>query len=108
MKEHIAIREAQRLGIPVFAIVDTNSNPNGIDFVIPANDDSTKSIDLILTVLCDAIQEGMDERKIEKADIETSDIPVAKERKSKITKRARNKKEGENAASEKAAEKSEA
>ena len=107
MKEHIAIREAQRLGIPVFAVVDTNSNPTGIDFVIPANDDSTKTINLILTVLCDAIQEGMDERKVEKADTEASEVPVAKERKSKITKRARNKKEDEDAAGENAAEKTE-
>lgn len=57
MKEQIAVREAQRLGILVFAIVDTNSNPNGIDFVIPANDDATKSIDVIVTALTEAIQE---------------------------------------------------
>jgi len=68
MKEQIAVMEAQRLGIPVFAMVDTNSNPNLIDFVIPSNDDATKSIEIILGMLCAAIQEGLDERKVEKAD----------------------------------------
>ncbi len=67
-KEHIAVAEANRLGIPVFAIVDTNSNPNNVDYVIPANDDASKSIDLILTTVCDAINEGLQERKVEKAD----------------------------------------
>lgn len=87
MKEHIAVREAQRLGIPVFAIVDTNSNPNGIDFVIPANDDATKSIDVILSALCEAIQEGLDERKVEKAENEAAEAPVSKERKSRVNKK---------------------
>ena len=68
LKENIAIREANRLGIPVFAIVDTNSDPNNIDFVIPANDDAKDSINVILTACCDAIQEGLEERKAEKAD----------------------------------------
>ncbi|MDR2692404.1 MAG: 30S ribosomal protein S2 [Dysgonamonadaceae bacterium] len=68
MKEHIAVAEANRLGIPVFAIVDTNSNPNNVDFVIPSNDDATKSIDLILGALCDAIREGLEEHKVEKID----------------------------------------
>ena len=67
-KEHIAVSEANRLGIPVFAIVDTNSNPNDVDFVIPANDDSSKTIDVILGAVCAAIQEGLEERKVEKAD----------------------------------------
>ena len=67
-KENIAVREANRLGIPVFAIVDTNSNPNDIDFVIPANDDATKSIEVILDACCSAIAEGLEERKIEKLD----------------------------------------
>jgi len=71
-KEHIAVAEANRLGIPVFAIVDTNSNPNDIDFVIPANDDSTKAIEIILGAVCDAIQEGIDERKAEKVDMEAA------------------------------------
>jgi len=67
-KEHIAIKEAQRLGIPVFGIVDTNANPNEVDFVIPANDDAKDSIDVILSACCAAIAEGLQERKVEKAD----------------------------------------
>ena len=70
MKEHIAVHEANRLGIPVFAIVDTNSNPNDIDFVIPANDDATKSVEVILNACCAAIAEGLEERKVEKVDSE--------------------------------------
>ena len=65
-KEHIAVREAKRLGIPVFAMVDTNSDPSDIDFVIPANDDASKSISLIVDLLCKAIDEGLNERKLEK------------------------------------------
>ena len=68
MKENIAVKEANRLGIPVFGIVDTNSDPNDIDFVIPANDDAKDSIDVILTACCEAIAEGLEERKAEKAD----------------------------------------
>lgn len=68
MKEHIAVREANRLGIPVFAMVDTNSNPLNIDYVIPANDDATKSIEVILDAICGAVSEGLQERKVEKAD----------------------------------------
>ena len=68
MKENIAVKEAIRLGIPVFGIVDTNSNPDDIDFVIPANDDAKDSIDVILTACCAAIAEGLEERKAEKAD----------------------------------------
>jgi len=68
MKEHIAVAEANRLGIPVFAMVDTNSDPTPIDFVIPANDDATKSIEIILSALCAAINEGLEERKVEKLD----------------------------------------
>lgn len=66
MKEKIAVREAQRLGIPVFAMVDTNSNPDGLDFIIPANDDASDSIKLIVQEMCDAIGEGLGERKAEK------------------------------------------
>ncbi len=72
MKEHIAVREANRLGIPVFAIVDTNSNPDNIDFVIPANDDASKSVEVILEACCAAIAEGLEERKVEKADTEAA------------------------------------
>jgi len=66
LKEKIAVREAQRLGIPVFAMVDTNSQPEGIDFVIPANDDASQSISLIVQVMTDAIREGLSERKVER------------------------------------------
>lgn len=66
MKEKIAVREAQRLGIPVFGMVDTNSDPEGIDFVIPANDDASQSIRLIVRVMADAIAEGLNERKVER------------------------------------------
>ncbi len=65
-KEYIAVREANRLNIPVFAIVDTNSDPNIIDFPIPANDDASKSISLIIDMVCIAIDEGLQERKLEK------------------------------------------
>lgn len=65
-KEHIAVREARRLNIPLFAIVDTNSDPSPIDFPIPANDDASKSISLILDKVTGAIQEGLEERKMEK------------------------------------------
>jgi small subunit ribosomal protein S2 len=65
-KEHIAVREAKRLGIPVFAMVDTNSDPSDIEFPIPANDDASKSISLIVGLICQAIEEGLSERRIEK------------------------------------------
>ena len=68
MKEHIAVKEAQRLNIPVFGVVDTNSDPNSVDFVIPANDDASSSIEIILDTCCTAIREGLEERKAEKAD----------------------------------------
>lgn len=68
MKEHIAVAEANRLGIPVFAMVDTNSNPHDIDFVIPANDDASKSIDVILDCVCASMAEGLEERKVERLD----------------------------------------
>lgn len=72
LKENIAVHEANRLGIPVFAIVDTNSDPNNIDFVIPANDDASKSVEVILSACCDAIAEGLEERKVEKLDMEAA------------------------------------
>lgn len=68
MKEHIAVAEANRLGIPVFGIVDTNSDPSTVDFIIPANDDASKSIEVILDCVCSAIAEGVEERKVEKVD----------------------------------------
>ncbi len=68
MKEHIAVAEANRLGIPVFGIVDTNSCPENVDYVIPANDDASKSIEIILNSVCAAMAEGLEERKVEKLD----------------------------------------
>ncbi|MDR1747078.1 MAG: 30S ribosomal protein S2 [Tannerella sp.] len=68
LKEHIAVREANRLGIPVFAMVDTNSDPTNIDHVIPANDDATKSVELILGIVCEAINEGLQEGKALQTD----------------------------------------
>jgi small subunit ribosomal protein S2 len=73
LKEQIAVREANRLGIPVFGIVDTNSDPNNIDFVIPANDDAKDSVEIILNACCAAIAEGVEERKAEKADEKAAD-----------------------------------
>ncbi|MCL1937371.1 MAG: 30S ribosomal protein S2 [Candidatus Azobacteroides sp.] len=89
MKEHIAVAEANRLNIPVFAMVDTNSDPSNIDFVIPANDDATKSIEVILDALCSAINEGLEERKVEKIDTpsENEEVPMRRERKAKATKK---------------------
>ena len=90
MKEQIAVREANRLGIPVFAIVDTNSNPNNIDYVIPANDDASKSIEMILKAVTDAIQEGLQERKNDKMEAEAEAVPTEKkERKTPAKTRAR-------------------
>ena len=81
LKEHIALAEARRLNIPTFAIVDTNSNPKMVDFPIPANDDATKSIALILDVICQAIQDGLEDRKNLKndssEDSEEQDVAVA-------------------------------
>lgn len=65
-KEHIAVAEAKRLGIPTFAIVDTNSNPNFVDYAIPANDDASSSVAYIIELMCKAINEGLGERKMDK------------------------------------------
>ena len=65
-REHIAIREAQKLNIPIFAMVDTNCDPREVDFAIPSNDDASKSIDIILNYVTDAIKEGLSERQKEK------------------------------------------
>ena len=86
MKEHIAVAEAQRLGIPVFGIVDTNSNPNGIDFVIPANDDATKAIEVIVAEMVKALKEGAQERKIERAEEEGAEQPEVKEKRTRAKK----------------------
>ena len=100
MKEHIAVREANRLGIPVFGMVDTNSDPNNIDYVIPANDDATKSVEVILGAICEAMNEGLQERKAEKIDTEAAGEGEApkRERKAKAAvKKERTKKEDEEA-----------
>ena len=66
LKEHIALAEAKKLGIPIFAMVDTNSDPRTVDFAIPSNDDASKSIAKVLDVVCGAVAEGLSERKMEK------------------------------------------
>ena len=85
LKEKIAVREAKRLGIPVFAMVDTNSEPEGIDFVIPSNDDASQSISLILKIITDAIQEGLSERKVERdTEGEENTEPKLKRKKPRV------------------------
>ena len=92
MKEHIAVAEANRLGIPVFAMVDTNSNPDTVDFVIPCNDDASKSIELVLDTVCAAMAEGLEEGKAEKADApaegEEKDAAAPKRERRRIRKAA--------------------
>ena len=80
LKEHIAVAEARKLNIPIFAMVDTNSNPKMVDFPIPANDDATKSITIILDAVCNAIKEGLEDRKNtkDKSDNEEAKAPKAK------------------------------
>ena len=88
-REHIAIKEAQKLKIPIFAMVDTNSDPREVDFVIPANDDATKSIDKIMSLMVGAIEEGLQERKNEKESQEHAKKEVATETdKSELTSEA--------------------
>lgn len=72
LKEHIAVKEANKLNIPTFAMVDTNSDPRNIDFIIPSNDDATQSIDTILTKVADAIMEGLEERKASKDKVKST------------------------------------
>ncbi|MDR3129217.1 MAG: 30S ribosomal protein S2 [Tannerellaceae bacterium] len=89
VREHIAVREAKRLGIPVFAIVDTNSDPSDIDHIIPANDDAIKSVELIVGAVCTAIKEGLEERKARKPEEETvvegeESVPVRKDRRARV------------------------
>ena len=106
MKENIAVREAKRLGIPVFAMVDTNSDPKDIDFVIPANDDAKDSVDVVLTACCQAIAEGLEERKAEKAD-EKAAAEQAEEAAEAKPKRGARKARKEEAAEEVAEEQAE-
>ena len=68
LREHIAVKEAQKLNIPIFAMVDTNSDPREVDYVIPANDDASRSIERILTYVVEAIKEGLEDKKVEKAE----------------------------------------
>ena len=105
LKEQIAVREANRLGIPVFGIVDTNSDPNNIDFVIPANDDAKDSVEVILNACCTAIAEGIEERKAEKADEKAADAQAeadAEEAKPKRAARKARKEEAPKAEAEEA------
>ncbi|MFH0756494.1 MAG: 30S ribosomal protein S2 [Bacteroidota bacterium] len=88
-KEYIAVREANRLNIPVFAMVDTNSDPRNIDFPIPANDDASKSISLIIGYVCDAIAEGLGERKMEK-EKEEKNAKATKEKGEKTGEKSEN------------------
>jgi small subunit ribosomal protein S2 len=85
-KEHIAIAEAQKLNIPIFAMVDTNSDPRQVDFVIPANDDASKSIDKVLGFVTDAIAEGLSDRKADKDKVkEAKAAPKQEEAKVEAT-----------------------
>ncbi|MFV0344962.1 MAG: 30S ribosomal protein S2 [Bacteroidales bacterium] len=88
MKEKIAVREAQRLGIPIFAMVDTNSDPNGIDFVIPSNDDASQSIKLIVGKVAEAVKEGLNERKNERAKEDTKDAKDEAKSEAKAAKKS--------------------
>ena len=71
-REHIAVKEAQKLNIPIFAMVDTNADPRDVDYVIPANDDASKSIDKIMTLVTGAVAEGLQERKQDKAEADAA------------------------------------
>ncbi len=76
-REHIAVKEAAKLGIPVFAMCDTNSNPELVQFPIPANDDASKSIQLIVSVIGKAIEDGLSERKVDKEDADRKEADEA-------------------------------
>ena len=100
MKEHIAVREANRLGIPVFGMVDTNSDPNSVDYVIPANDDATKSVEVILGAICEAMNEGLQERKAERVDAEAAgegENPKRERKAKAAVRKERTKKEDDDA-----------
>ncbi len=86
-KEHIAVAEARRLNIPTFALVDTNSDPSVVDFPIPANDDATSSIEKLVSIMCDAIAEGLTERKAEKEKV-AADKKESKAKKEKTAEEA--------------------
>ena len=104
-KEANAVKEANRLNIPVFAMVDTCCDPTPVDYVIPANDDAAKSVECVLTALCAAIQEGLDERKLEKdKEVEAAPAEEAAAPKAEKTLRSRRAKKAEAPAEEPAAE----
>ena len=103
MKENIAVKEANRLGIPVFGIVDTNSDPKNIDFIIPANDDAKDSVEVILNACCTAIAEGLEERKAEKADEKAAEAQTEAEAVEAKPKRTRKARKEETPAAEEAA-----
>ncbi len=103
-KEANAVKEANRLNIPVFAMVDTCCDPTPVDYVIPANDDAAKSVECVLTALCAAIQEGLDERKLEKdKEVEAAPAEEAAAPKAEKTLRSRRTKKAEAAPAEEAA-----
>lgn len=85
-REHIAIKEAQKLSIPIFAMVDTNSDPRQVDYVIPANDDASKSIDKVLSLIAAAIADGLTERKSDKTEKDATDEKEAKPEKKSAAK----------------------
>ena len=87
MREHIAVKEAQKLNIPIFAMVDTNSDPREVEYVIPSNDDASKSIEKVLTHVTGAIAEGLSERKADKAEKQ-----VDEDNEKKVEKEAKDKK----------------
>ncbi|MDD3281563.1 MAG: 30S ribosomal protein S2 [Bacteroidales bacterium] len=104
MKEHIAVAEAKKLNIPIFAIVDTNSDPTLVDFPIPANDDASKSIAVIIKSMCDAIQEGLNEKalnndKMEEEEIVEEEVFKAVEEE-KVERTGRRRRLGESTATE--------
>ena len=103
LKEQIAVREANRLGIPVFGIVDTNSDPKNIDFVIPANDDAKDSVEIILAACCAAINEGIEERKVEKADEKAEEAQADADAEDKPKRQARKPRKAAAPAAEEAA-----
>ena len=108
LKERIAVAEANRLGIPVFAMVDTNSDPTNIDYVIPANDDASKSIEVVLDAVTSAMAEGLEERKVEKVDTaaagEADEAAPKRERRRVRRAEATESSEAEAAATEEVAE----
>ena len=82
-REHIAIKEAQKLNIPIFAMVDTNSDPREVDYLIPSNDDASKSISKVVSYVADSIVEGLSERKSEKPAKKKEDSNASEEKKAK-------------------------